>query len=175
VSIHWPSVDASHHRRTNETDINMTHPSDINPSDNQKGGSVPDQQADFTPTNFHDSNFDLVLNRVHQRVTSVEPIARDLNRHLVDLLGPCPAVTAEGVQRSWVIIVEDDNGNHLLQLPLLSVTETLRLSTALAELARLVDFSNVRRALPSSSQYHLPFIVSEPIRRVSGHVSVVRP
>jgi hypothetical protein len=158
----------------------MTHPSDINPSDNQKGGSVPDQQADFNPTNFHDSNlhdsnFDLVLNRVHQRVTSVEPIARDLNRHLVDLLGPCPVVTAEGAQRSWVIIVEDDNGNHLLQLPLLSVTEALRLSTALAELARLVDFSNVRRALPSSSQYHLPFIVSEPIRRVSGHVSVVRP
>jgi len=179
------AVDACHNRPNHETDINMTHPSDKNPSDNTKGGSVPDQQADSDPTtyqnsnfdnsNFDHSNFDIVLNRVHQRVTSVEPVARDLNRHLVDLLGPCPATTANGEETSWVTIVEDATGNHLLQLPLLSVTEALRVSTALATLARSVDFSDVRRTLSPSSQYRLPFIVSESVRRVSGHVSVVRP
>jgi len=148
----------------------MTHPSDKTPSDNQKGGPVP-EYSDRVDA----QEVDLVLAKVHHRVTSVEPVARDLNRHLVDLLGPCPVLsTGETLESSWVTVVEDDNGNFLLQLPLLPITESLRLSTALYELAKTNDFSSIRQTLPSSAQYSLPFIVSEPVTRASGHVSGAR-
>jgi hypothetical protein len=153
-----------------DKDRHMTHPSDINPPDDQKGGPVPEHS-----NRVDAQELDLVFAKIHHRVTSVEPVARDLNRHLVDLLGPCPVVIAgETSECSWVTVIEDDNGNFLLQLPLLPVTESLRLSTALAELAKTTDFSSIRRTLPSSAQYQLPFIVSEPVTRVSGHVSAER-
>jgi hypothetical protein len=155
----------------------MTHPFDTNPSHDKKGGPVthhdPGQQRSRS-ANTQQDDVDLILTNLHHRVTSVEPIARDLNRHLVDLLGPCPVVVSEeATAGSWVTIVEDEEGNHLLQLPLLPVAEALRLSSALAALARETDFSHVRRSLPSPVQYHLPFFVFSAATRVSGHVSAV--
>jgi len=162
----------------------LTHPFDTTQPHDKKGGPVTHhdsgQQRSLCANTHQDVNtqqedVDLILTNLHHRVTSVEPIARDLNRHLIDLLGPCPVVVSEeGVAGSWVTIVEDQEGNHLVQLPLLPVTEALRLSSALAALARETDFSDVRRSLPSSVQYHLPFIVSSAVTRLSGHVSAVQ-
>lgn len=155
----------------------MTHPFDTTQPHDEKGGPVTHHdsgQQRSRSANTHQDDVDLILTNLHHRVTSVEPIARDLNRHLIDLLGPCPVVVSEeALAGSWVTIVEDEKGNHLVQLPLLPVTEALRLSSALAALARETDFSDVRRSLPSSVQYQLPFIVSSAVTRVSGHVSAV--
>lgn len=156
----------------------MTHPFDTTQPHDKKGGPVthrdPGQQRSRS-ANTQQDDVDLILTNLHHRVTSVEPIARDLNRHLVDLLGPCPVVVSEeALTGSWVTIVEDEEGNHFVQLPLLPVTEALRLSSALAALGRETDFSDVRRSLPSSVQYHLPFFVLPNVTRVSGHVSAVQ-
>jgi|GEM_PF-1912554 len=184
VSVHFRTVDASQKPTREHERTDMTHPFDTTPSHDKKGGPVthhdPGQQRSPSANtqqevNTQQEDVDLILTNLHHRVTSVEPIARDLNRHLVDLLGPCPVVVCEeGVAGSWVTIVEDQEGNHLVQLPLLPVTEALRLSSALVALARETDFSDVRRSLPSSVQYHLPFFVLPHVTKVSGHVSAVQ-
>lgn len=157
----------------------MTHPSDTTQPHDKKGGPVthhdPSQQRSRS-ANTQQDDVDLILTNLHHRVTSVEPIARDLNRHLIDLLGPCPVVVGTDERAgAWVTIVDDGEGQSLIQLPPLPVAEALRLSTALAALARDINFSEVRRALPASVHYRLPLVFSYPIDdglRVSGHVSV---
>jgi hypothetical protein len=143
----------------------MTHPFDTNPPHSKKGG----------PVTHHDAtDFSLVLDQVHHRVTTVEPIARDLNRHLTDLLGPCPVADSNNQQvGSWVRIVQDDDGNFLLQLPVLPLSHALRVSSALATLSQQLSFSDVRTSLPSVFHCHLPFFPEWGTTPVSGHVSVV--
>ncbi len=100
-------------------------------------------------------------------MTSIEPIARDLNRHLTDLLGACPV----GDTGAWVLIVEDNVGNILLQLPTLPTKEALRISTALDVVATFVDPLEIRASLPSATQYELPFMIDLAVSPViSGHV-----
>ena len=109
------------------------------------------------------------LAELHHKITSIEPIARDLNRHLTDMLGACPV----GDTGSWVVLVEDNAGNILLQLPTLPSKEALRISTAFNVVATYVQPSKIKSAIPTSTQYELPFIidvVSSP--KVSGHVKV---
>ena len=100
-------------------------------------------------------------------MTSIEPIARDLNRHLTDLLGACPV----GDTGAWVLIVEDNVGNILLQLPTLPTKEAVRISTALRAVATIVDPYEIRTSIPSPGQYELPFVVDIAVSPViSGHV-----
>lgn len=111
---------------------------------------------------------DVALERVHQLVTSVEPTVRDLNRHLRDLLGPCPV----GDHSTWVQVSESGDGSVVLQLPALPVSEALRLSSALANIAARVDVTEVARQVPAPQMYELPFMSEfTAVELVSGHVT----
>jgi hypothetical protein len=56
---------------------------------------------------------------------SAKAVFRDLNRNLVDLLGPCPA-TVDG---SWVVVRPSGPGVWTAALPDLTVEQALRMST----------------------------------------------
>ena len=90
----------------------MSQPSDSFPSDsfpNDPSWS-PDQQS------------------IQHQVRHCEPVTRDLNRHLTDLLGRCP-VTIDG---RWVQLVESRSyADGEVVFPALPVKEALRLATAL--------------------------------------------
>lgn len=64
------------------------------------------------------------------RQASARAVFRDLNRNLVDLLGPCPATT----DGAWVVLRPSGPGVWVAGLPDLSVADALRVSTLVADL-----------------------------------------
>lgn len=74
------------------------------------------------------------------RVQHSEPVVRDLNRHLVDLIGQCPN-TACG---NWVTL--QDDGRTVFHIDL---ADALRLSTAFQKIAEKLELASVRRLLSS--------------------------
>ena len=113
----------------------MSQPSDSFPSDsfpNDPSWS-PDQQS------------------IQHQVRHCEPVTRDLNRHLTDLLGRCP-VTIDG---RWVQLVESRSyADGEVVFPALPVKEALRLATALQTISIEVSLSDVRGAIPAPGVYH---------------------
>jgi len=113
----------------------MSQPSDSFPSDsfpNDPSWS-PDQQS------------------IQHQVRHCEPITRDLNRHLTDLLGRCP-VTTDG---RWVQLVESHSyADGEVVFPALPVKEALRLATALQNISIEVSLSDVRGVIPAPGVYH---------------------
>lgn len=99
-----------------------------------------------------DLSFGDFVARVEREMCHARPIARDLNRQLTNLLGPCP-VTVDG---RWVRLVVSDNDPEgevvFAQLP---VHEALRLATALARISEEIDVNDVRRSLPASRKYEV--------------------
>lgn len=93
------------------------------------------------------------LEAVHLLATSVEPAARDLNRTLTDLVGPCPV----GDDGAWTRIVVDDGGRHFVQLPTLPLDVALRLSTAVAAVA---DGLTPPPPTTGGVEYRLPFALT---------------
>ena len=105
------------------------------------------------------------------RVQHAEPIVRDLNRHLADLIGQCPN-TASGC---WVTLNPDNTVTLHADL-----TDVLRIGTALQRVGSIVSLAEVRRSLPSRKSLHL-FLV-EKVEQVrlqewveSVHLNVRRP
>ncbi|MEY4366511.1 MAG: hypothetical protein RLZZ305_1855 [Actinomycetota bacterium] len=83
------------------------------------------------------------FDRVQFRTQHVDPIVRDCNRHLVDLLGPCPN-TATG---NWVSV--DDDGNATVAVN--DVVDVARLGAAFVELARRVDLAETGTKVQSTA------------------------
>jgi hypothetical protein len=87
---------------------------------------------------------------VEHQVRHCEPVARDLNRHLTDLLGRCP-VTTDG---RWVQLVESSAyTDGEVVFPALPVKEALRLATALQAISIEVSLSDVRSVIPAPGVY----------------------
>lgn len=105
------------------------------------------------------------------RVQHAEPLVRDLNRNLADLVGQCPN-TASGC---WVSL----NDDNIVTLHA-DLTDVLRLSTALQQVGRTVSLAEIRRSLPSRKSLHL-FLVEkvEQVRNqrygYSIHLNVRKP
>lgn len=115
------------------------------------------------PTEGSSSSSDVVA-RIEHEVCHSQPIVRDLNRHLTDLLGACP-ITADA---RWVnLLVTDDNPEGAVVFPHLPVHEALRLTTALRQIALEVDFGGLRDSLPKSRSYSL-FDLTMPATFVVG-------
>ncbi|MBM3638612.1 MAG: hypothetical protein FJW98_04160 [Actinobacteria bacterium] len=113
----------------------MSQPSDSFPSDSLPNDPSwsPDQQS------------------IQHQVRHCEPITRDLNRHLTDLLGRCP-VTTDG---RWVQLVESHSyADGEVVFPALPVKEALRLATALQTISIEVSLSDVRGVIPAPGVYH---------------------
>lgn len=105
------------------------------------------------------------------RVQQTEPVVRDLNRHLTELIGPCPA----GPAGNWVTLNDDGTTSFHLE-----VGDVLRLSTAFEKIASTVALDDVRRSLPSRQSLHHHLV--ETVERVrnqgwgeSVHLNVRRP
>lgn len=101
-----------------------------------------------------------------------EPVLRDLNRNLNDLLGSCP-LTADG---SWVVLRESTPGVWCLSFPDLPVAAALRLSTALAQIDERVGLAAVAKELPAPQRYDLCDILgtAPAVRPSTVHVEVPR-
>ncbi len=99
-----------------------------------------------------DLSFGTFVAQTERELCHSRPIANDLNRHLTDLLGPCP-VTADG---HWVcLVVSEDSPEGEVVFAQLPVHEALRLSTALANIALEVDVHDIRQSLPASRKYEV--------------------
>lgn len=62
------------------------------------------------------------------QTNSARAVFRDLNRNLIDLLGPCP----ETVDGAWVTVRSGEDGALVAGLPELSSAAALRVSSVLA-------------------------------------------
>ena len=112
----------------------------FNPSDDPTPGNESDNTtpAGFSPQDT--ASLFASLADTEFRVQHAEPIVRDLNRNLVQLLGECPN-TGCG---NWVTLSETDN-NVTFHLDLLDV---LRISSALAKIGETVALADIRRSIP---------------------------
>ncbi len=106
---------------------------------------------------------------IQHHVRHCEPVTRDLNRHLTDLLGRCP-VTVDG---RWVQLVESSTySDGEVVFPALPVKEALRLATALQTISIEVSLSDVRGVIPAPGVYHPSALALAPTTRPSRfHVS----
>ena len=89
----------------------------------------------FDPTDLEGS-----FAAIEKAITSSEPIVRDFNRHFTDLLGACPS----SIDGKWLNLSQSGEVTFHLTL-----VDAFRLTTALQETARLVDFAEVRTKVPS--------------------------
>jgi len=94
----------------------------------------------------HGYSFDSVaesLDALEYRIRHAEPVVRDFNRQLTDLIGQCPN-TACG---NWVTL--DDQLNVTVHV---DFADMLRLATAFQRIGRELDFAELRRMLPSRKE-----------------------
>ena len=87
----------------------------------------------FDPTDLEGS-----FAAIEKAITSSEPIVRDFNRHFTDLLGACPS----SIDGKWLNLSQSGEATFHLTL-----VDAFRLTTALQEIARLVDFAEVEKFL----------------------------
>ena len=109
-----------------------THPNDpVNGFDPFEHGINPeDLESVLVATEFR-----------HQHA---EPIVRDLNRQLVDLIGECPN-TATGC---WFSLNEDNTVESHIEL-----ADVLRLGTAFQNIGNRLSLAEIRRVLPSRQSF----------------------
>lgn len=102
-----------------------------------------------------------ILEGAHFRHQHAEPIVRDLNRAVTDLIGAFPG-SPDG---KWFAL--QDDGSVTLRM---DIVDALRVSTALAEISRGLTADDVRRALPSrhSLARYLKTIVDESMTPANG-------
>lgn len=73
------------------------------------------------------------LDRVQFRVQHIDPIVRDCNRNMADLLGPCPN-TDSG---NWITLDEDLN----VTVGVSDVVDVARLGAVLEDISRRIDLA----------------------------------
>lgn len=112
-----------------------------------------------------------VITRMEAEVLHATPIARDLNRHITDLLGVCP-VTDDG---QWLTLVEQSPGEYCVALPMLPLHEALRLSTALNHIDEIVGLSKIKQGIPASISYKVDGLFTLLTADLSNHVHVEVP
>lgn len=133
----------------------------IDPCDDPSEG-IPAHDIQSLATSLIDTEF---------RVQQTEPLVRDLNRHLTELIGCCPN-TGSGV---WVTLQSDGTVTFHLQ-----GADVLRLAAAFEKIAGTVALDDVRRSLPPRQSLHGHLVETvERIRsqawRDSVHLNVRRP
>ena len=99
-------------------------------------GSEPDDTRPDAP------EISEALDRVQFRVQHIDPIVRDCNRNMVDLLGPCPN-TASG---NWITVDDDLK----VTVGLRDIVDITRFGTALAEIARRIDLADTGTRVQSN-------------------------
>lgn len=84
---------------------------------------------------------------IEKSVLDFEPKARELNRHLVSLLGRCPS----NPTGAWVTISTDDNGDPCLALSSVDFSSALHLVARLSEINTVLEDNEP--AFVSSNRY----------------------
>ena len=114
------------------------------------------------------------IEEIEKVVLDLEPKIRDLNRHMIDVLGPCP----EAENGNWAYLARTEDGDFIIGFEQLSFKSGMKLSHRFLDIYRILDEVDV--AAPSSSQYQPdlgPAIVGDAasLRFLpSTHVRVVR-
>lgn len=112
---------------------------------------------------------------IEMKYLDLEPKARELNRHLTELLGPCPGNT----QGQWAFVAHDESGTFHIALESIPAHKVLFLVARLAEISELVV--DELREVASNTPYQPnlgPSIVGDAAQLKSvpiTHVRVVRP
>jgi hypothetical protein len=128
-------------------------------------GSAPDNARPDAP------EISAALENVQFRVQHVDPLVRDCNRHLIDLLGPCPN-TDSG---NWVSV--DDEGAASIAVH--DIVDIARLGAALEQIARTVDLAEAGSTVKSDASYrrHLELVALDntvPAQGQSLHLGTRR-
>ena len=114
------------------------------------------------------------IEEIEKIVLDFEPKIRDLNRHMIDVLGDCPA----NENGNWAYLARNEDGEFVIAFEHLSITSGMKLSNRFLDVYRVLD--GVDQSAPSSSNYQPdlgPAIVGDAatLRFVpSTHVRVVR-
>lgn len=114
------------------------------------------------------------IEEIEKIVLDFEPKIRDLNRHMIDVLGPCPA----SENGNWAYLARNEDGEFVVAFEQLSIKTGVKLSNRLLDIYRVLD--EVDLNAPSSSNYQPdlgPAIVGDAatLRFVpTTHVRVVR-
>ena len=105
-----------------------------------------DPSNGFNPSEHGIDQEDLaqIMANAEFRHQLAEPIVRDLNRHLIDLIGECPN-TATGC---WFSLNEDNTVKCHVEL-----ADSLRLGTAFQKIGESISLNEVRRSLPSRQSF----------------------
>ena len=112
---------------------------------------------------------------IEMKYLDLEPKARELNRHLTELLGPCPG----NAQGQWAFVAHDESGTFHIALESIPVHKALFLVARLAEISELVV--DELREVASNTPYQPnlgPSIVGDAAQLKNvpiTHVRVVRP
>mgnify|MGYP006898270984 FL=1 len=114
------------------------------------------------------------IEEIEKVVLDLEPKIRDLNRHMIDVLGACP----ENESGNWAYLARTESGEFVIGFEQVSIKSGMKLSNRFLDVYRILDDIDV--AAPTSSQYQPdlgPSIVGDAasLRFVpSTHVRVVR-
>lgn len=114
------------------------------------------------------------IEEIEKIVLDFEPKIRDLNRHMIDVLGACPT----NENGNWAYLARNEDGEFVIAFEQLSITSGMKLSNRFLDVYRVLD--DVDQFAPSSSNYQPdlgPAIVGDAatLRFVpSTHVRVVR-
>ena len=95
---------------------------------------------------LHDPSFEMesTLRAVYRRHQHIDPIVRDFNRHVTELLGACPNNTSG----EWATVDSDEK----VHIHISSIGDLLRLGRAFAEIARRIELEDIRKAVPSARE-----------------------
>ena len=115
-------------------------------------------------------DLEAVLAATEFRHQHAEPIVRDLNRNLIDLIGECPN-TATGC---WFSLNDDNSVQSHIEL-----ADVLRLGTAFRKISERLSLTEIRRLVPTrqSLSYGIVRVVRETFtasHEASVHLSTRR-
>lgn len=133
--------------------------------------SSPDHRdARYSPTDLANS-----LDEVERSVMDLEPKVRDLNRHLVALLGRCPA----GESGNWAYLARTDRGDFCVAFELLPFDKVLQIASHIQKVLDVFDAEGLALVSGQTLGVDLaPSILGDAAQLTyvpTTHVRVVRP
>lgn len=119
----------------------------VNPDDDSNKSQTPPEAAvaaGFSPADLAEitTGFDDAV----LTVSSLEPIRRDAERSLRDLLGASPDPSGR-----WINVTKSKDGEYGLQFTITDRQLWLRLSTALQKINEIVSLREIQKSLPAYS------------------------